>query len=57
MNYPGWLPGCPPQLDESSKTHKNISFPPLGTILILDPDLPGQGRRMTLEVSGPDGLE
>ena len=34
-----------------------ILFPPPGTTLILDPDLPGQGRRMTLEVSGPDRLE
>jgi hypothetical protein len=34
-----------------------ILFPPPGTTLYLDADLPGQGRRMHLRASGPDPLE
>jgi len=34
-----------------------ILFPPPGTTLYLDADLPMQGRRMYLRVAGPDRLE
>ena len=34
-----------------------ILFPPPGTTLYLDPDLPEQGRRLLLRVAGPDHLE
>ncbi len=34
-----------------------ILFPPPGTTLYLDADLPGQGRRMYLRAAGPDRLE
>ncbi|HEX9046263.1 MAG TPA: penicillin-binding protein 1C [Verrucomicrobiae bacterium] len=34
-----------------------ILFPPPGTTVYLDADLPKHGRRMTLNVSGPDNLE
>jgi len=34
-----------------------ILFPPPGTTLYLDPDLPGQGRRLSFRVAGPDQLE
>ncbi len=34
-----------------------ILFPPPGTMLYLDADLPKQGRRMYLRVAGPDHLE
>lgn len=34
----------------------HILFPPPGTILYLDPDLPQQGRRVRLRAEGPDNL-
>ena len=34
-----------------------ILFPPPGTTFYLDPDLPGQGRRLVLRAAGPDHLE
>jgi len=33
-----------------------ILFPPPGTILYLDPDLPQQGRRVSLQAEGPDNF-
>jgi penicillin-binding protein 1C len=34
-----------------------ILFPPPGTIVYLDTDLPDQGRRLFLRASGPAGME
>ena len=34
-----------------------ILFPPPGTIVYLDPDLPQQGRRVSLHAEGPETLQ
>ena len=40
-----------------TKSPLRILFPPPGTIVYLDADLPDQGRRMFLRASGPNGIE
>jgi len=42
-------------LAESSAALR-ILFPPPGTTFYLDPDLPGQGRRVAMRADGPAGL-
>jgi penicillin-binding protein 1C len=50
-----WLGGRAVLTDAS--TSLKIVFPPPGTTVYLDADLPGQGRRMSLSASGPNTLE
>ena len=50
-----WLGGRAVLAEDTSPL--KILFPPPGTTLYLDADLPGQGRRMTLNAAGPKGVE
>jgi penicillin-binding protein 1C len=50
-----WLAGRA-VLADAAESAPRITFPPPGTVLYLDPDLPGQGWRLALRADGAEHL-